>query len=64
MLVKPSGFPNMYAGGGTAVLVRRGIFPHSVPVLSVKHLKATAVQVTLAGRPVKILAAYHHHPAH
>ena len=31
---------------------------HSVPVPGLSHLEATAVQVTLAGRPVKILAAY------
>jgi hypothetical protein len=29
-----------------------------VPVPGLTHLKDTAVQVTLAGRPVKILAAY------
>ena len=46
------------AGGGTAILVRRGMYHHSVPVPGLTHLEATAVQVTLAGRPVKILAAY------
>ena len=45
-------------GGGTAILVRRGIVHHSVPVRGLTHLEATALQVTLAGRPVKILAAY------
>ena len=45
------------AGGGTAILVRRGI----VPVPGLTHLEATAVQVTLAGRQVKILAAYLSH---
>jgi exonuclease III len=45
------------AGGGTAFLVRRGLGHHSVPVPGLTHLEATAVQVTLAGRPVKILAA-------
>jgi hypothetical protein len=45
-------------GGGTAILVRRGIVDHSVPVPGLTNLEATAVQVTLAGRPVKILAAY------
>ena len=30
----------------------------SVPVLGLNHLEATAVQVTLAERPVKIRAAY------
>jgi hypothetical protein len=29
-----------------------------VPVLGLTHLEATAIQVTLTGRPVKILAAY------
>jgi hypothetical protein len=29
-----------------------------VPVPGLTHLEATAVQITLAGRPVKILAAY------
>jgi endonuclease/exonuclease/phosphatase family metal-dependent hydrolase len=46
------------AGGGTAILVRRCIVHHSVPIPGLTHLEATAVQVTLAGRPVKILAAY------
>ena len=46
------------AGGGRAILVRRGIVHHSVPFPGLTHLDATAVQVTLAGRPVKILAAY------
>ena len=31
---------------------------HSVPVLGLTHLEATAIQVIMAGRPVKILAAY------
>jgi len=39
---------------GTAILVRRGI----VPVPGLTHLEATAIQVILASRPVKILAAY------
>jgi len=46
------------AEGGTAILVRRGIVHHSVPVSGLTHFEATALQVTLAGRPVKILAAY------
>ena len=46
------------AVGGTAILVRRGIVHHSVPVPGLTLLEATAVQVTLAGRPVKILAGY------
>ena len=45
-------------GGGTAILVRRGIARHAVPVPGLTHLKATAIQVTLASKLVKILAAY------
>ena len=45
------------AGGGTAILIRRGIVHNSVPVPGLIYLEATAVQVTLASRPVKILAA-------
>ena len=46
------------AGGGTAILVRRGIVRHSVPVTGLTHLEATAIQVTMSGKPVKILAVY------
>jgi len=46
------------AGGGTDILVRCGIVHHSVPVPGLTHFEATAIQVTLAGRPAKILAAY------
>jgi hypothetical protein len=45
-------------GGGTAILVRRGIVHHSVPVPGLTHLEATAIQTALAGKPVIILAAY------
>jgi endonuclease/exonuclease/phosphatase family metal-dependent hydrolase len=45
-------------GGGTAILVRRGIDHHAVPVPGLRHLEATAIQTALAGRPVKILAVY------
>jgi len=45
-------------GGGTAILVRRGIVHHSGPIPGPPNLEATAIQVTLAGRPVLILAAY------
>jgi hypothetical protein len=45
------------AGAGTAILVRHGIVHHSVPVPGLTHLKAAAIQVTLVGKPVKILAA-------
>ena len=46
------------AEGGTAILVRRGIFNHSVPVQGPTHLEATAIQVIFGGRPVKIFAPY------
>jgi hypothetical protein len=45
-------------GGGTAILVRRGIVYHAVPVQGLQHLEATAIQVMLTVKPVKILAAY------
>ena len=45
------------AGGGTAILVRRGITHHSVPVPGLTQLEATAIQIMLAGRPVKVLAS-------
>jgi hypothetical protein len=44
--------------GGTAVLVCRGIVHNSVPVPGLTHIEATAIEVTMAGKPVKILAAY------
>jgi hypothetical protein len=46
------------AGGGTAILVRRGIVHHSVPVPGVTHLEATAIQVTMASKVGKPLAVY------
>jgi hypothetical protein len=46
------------AGGGTAILVRRGIVHHSVPVPGLTHLEATAIHTMRAGQPVIILAAY------
>jgi len=46
------------AGYGTAFLVRRVITHHRVPVLGLTQLEATAIQIMLAGRPVKVLAAY------
>ena len=45
-------------GGGTAILVGRGITHHSVPVPGLIQLEATAIQSMLADRPVKVLAAY------
>jgi len=46
------------AGGGTAILVRRGITHHSVPVLGLTQVEANAIQIMLAGRTVKVLTAY------
>jgi hypothetical protein len=43
------------AGGSTAILVRRVIMHHPVPVLGLTQLEATAIQFVLAGRPIKIL---------
>ena len=45
-------------GGGTDVLVRRGIDHYAVPVQGLKHLEATAIHVMLASKPVKILAVF------
>jgi hypothetical protein len=45
------------AEGVTAILVRRDIVHHSVPVPGLTHFEATAIQVTMARKPVKILAA-------
>ena len=42
----------------TAILFRRSVVHHSVPVPGLTHLEATAIQVTLAGKPVIVLAAY------
>jgi len=46
------------AGDGTAILARRGTVHPSEPVPGLTHLEATVIQVALAGKPVKILAAY------
>jgi len=46
------------AGGGTAILVCCGTVHHSMPVPGLTHLEATAIQVTMASKPVLILAAY------
>jgi len=46
-------------GGGTVILIRRGIVHHSVPVLALAHLLATTVQITLASKPMLNLVAYH-----
>jgi len=39
-------------------LVHSGIVHYSVPVAGMSHLEATAIQVTLAGKPMLILEAY------
>ena len=52
------------AGGGTAILVRRVITHHPVPVPGLTQLEATAIQIMLAGRPVKVLAEIFRFPAH
>ena len=44
-------------------MVLRGIDHHAVPIQGLQHLEATAIQVTLARKPVKILAAYLSPPA-
>ena len=46
------------AGDGTAKLVRRGITLHSVPLPGLTQMEATVIRIMLAGRPVKVLAAY------
>ena len=45
-------------GGGTAILVRRGIDHYAIPVPGLTQLEATARHVILTSGPVKILAAY------
>ena len=39
-------------------MVRCGLVHHSAPVPGLTHLEATVIQVTLAGKPVIVLAAY------
>jgi hypothetical protein len=38
------------AGGGTAILVRRCIVQHSVPVPGLTQMEATDIQVTMTGK--------------
>jgi hypothetical protein len=45
-------------GGGTAIMVRRGIDHYAVPVLGLTQLEATAVHIMLASGTLKILAVY------
>jgi endonuclease/exonuclease/phosphatase family metal-dependent hydrolase len=63
-MVKYSGLPvyhrttRLTARAVQAILVHRDIVHHSVPVPCLTHFVATAIQVTLAGKPLKILAAH------
>jgi hypothetical protein len=45
-------------GGGTAMLVRRGIGYYTLPALGLRHPQATVIHVILASRPVKVLAMH------
>ena len=45
-------------GGGTAMLVCRGIVHHAVPCQGLQHLKSTTIYVMFASKPAKILSAY------
>jgi hypothetical protein len=45
-------------GGGTAIQVRRDIDHHTVVVKDLEHLEATAIQVVMGSKPVRILAVY------
>jgi hypothetical protein len=45
-------------GAGKAILFRRGIKHHALPVPGQQHLLASAIELNLAGKPTKILAVY------
>jgi hypothetical protein len=45
-------------GGGTAILVHKGIDHYAVPVFGLQSLEASATHLVLATRPVKIVSAY------
>jgi hypothetical protein len=45
-------------GSGTAIIVRRGIVHHSLPVHGLTHLETTAIQNTMACKPLVVLAVY------
>jgi hypothetical protein len=45
-------------GGGTAILVRKGIDHYAVPVSGLQYPEATAIHLVLATRPVKLVSAY------
>jgi len=49
---------------GTAILVRRGILYHSGPAPGLTLMEATAIQVMLAGKPVRNLAGTFRLPTH
>jgi hypothetical protein len=51
-------FANPDSGGGTAILLHRGVDHYAVPVLCLQHLEANVTHLLLATRPVKIVAAY------
>ena len=45
-------------GGGTMILVRRGIDHYSVPASNLRQMEATAICVNIGGMPVKLVADY------
>jgi hypothetical protein len=45
-------------GGGTAIIVHKGIDHYAVPVSGLQYLEATAIHLVLATRPVKLVSAY------
>jgi hypothetical protein len=45
-------------GGETAMRVCRGIDRHALPVQGLQYLEATAIQIMMANKPVKILAVF------
>jgi hypothetical protein len=45
-------------GGGTAILVHKGIDHKAVPVSGLQYLQATAIHLVLGTGPVKLLSAY------
>jgi hypothetical protein len=45
-------------GGGTEILVRRGIHNHAVPIQGLEYREATAILVKMVSIPARILAVY------
>jgi hypothetical protein len=45
-------------GGGTAILVHKGIDHYAVPVSGLHYLQATAIQLVLVTRAEKLVSAY------